>query len=154
MNVKQAIQASANVIRITNISAGDVYKRFDDSYDDRIYYGVVQSVHNDGETAIIEALEYSYRYSSLDIDLKVLRGDKDYKLFPSSPEELNIELDDVIEKKTKDIATKTEEISKLGKEIEEISKLMSGERLKDLKAMSYKELTQNMYEAKKVEAGL
>ena len=73
MNVKQAIQASANVIRVTNISAGDVYKRFDDSYDDRVYYGVVTSVHNDGEVAIIEAMEYSYKYSSLDVNLKVLR---------------------------------------------------------------------------------
>lgn len=36
MNVKQAIQSSANVIRVTSVSAGDVYKRFDDSYDDRI----------------------------------------------------------------------------------------------------------------------
>lgn len=154
MNVKQAIQSSANVIRVTSVSAGDVYKRFDDSYDDRVYYGVVQSVHNDGETAIIEALEYSYKYSSLSIDLKIIRGDKEYKLFPSSPEELNTELDDVINKKTRDIAEKTEEISKLGKEIEEITKLMSGERLKELKAMSYKELTQAQYEAKKVEAGI
>ena len=154
MQVKQAIQSSANVIRVTNISAGDVYKRFDDSYDDRVYYGVVQSVHNDGETAIIEALEYSYRYSSLDIELKVLRGDKEYKLFPSTPEELNTELDDVIQKKQKDIQEKTDQISKLGKEIEEIAKLMSGERLKELKAMSYKEMTQKEYQAKKVEAGI
>jgi hypothetical protein len=154
MNVKQAIQSSANVIRVTSVSAGDVYKRFDDSYDDRVYYGVVQSVHNDGETAIIEALEYSYRYSSLDINLKVLRGDKEYKLFPSSPEELNTELDDVVENKTREINTKTEEISKLAKELEEIGKLISGEKLKDLQAMSYKELTQTQYEAKKLEAGI
>lgn len=154
MQVKQAIQASANVIRVTNISAGDVYKRFDDSYDDTVYYGVVQSVHNDGETAIIEALEYSYKYSSLNIDIKVLRGDKEYKLFPATPEELNTELDDVIDKKTRDISNKTEEIAKLSKEIEEITKLMSGEKLRELKAMSYKELTQKQYEAKKLEAGI
>jgi len=30
MQTKQAIQTSANVIRITSISAGDVYKRFDE----------------------------------------------------------------------------------------------------------------------------
>lgn len=155
MNVKQAIQSSANVIRVTNVSAGDVYKRFDDSYDDRVYYGVVQAVHNDGETAIIESLEYSYRYSSLEINLKVIRGDKDYKLFPSSPEELNTELSDVLDKKTREIETKTEEINKLTKEIDEIGKLMSGEKLKDLKAMSYKELTQTQYESKKhIDAGI
>lgn len=154
MQVKQAIQSSANVIRVTNITAGDVYKRFDDSYDDRTYYGVVTAVHNDGETAIIEAMEYCYKYSSLSIDLKVLRGDKDYKLFPSSPEELNTELGDVVRKKQVEIEGKREDIAKLEKEIVEINKLMSGERLKELKAMSYKEMTQDQYQAKKVEAGI
>lgn len=37
---------------------------------------------------------------------------------------------------------------------EEIGKLISGEKLKDLQAMSYKELTQTQYEAKKLEAGI
>lgn len=153
MNVKQAIQASANVIRVTNISAGDVYKRFDDSYDDRVYYGVVTSVHNDGEVAIIEATEYSYKYSSLDVNLKVLRGDKKYKLFPATPEDLNLELGDVVQRKNRDIESKKEDIKKLEKEISEVEKLLSGETLKNLKSMSYKELTQQQFEAKKLEAG-
>lgn len=154
MNVKQAIQASANVIRVTNISAGDVYKRFDDSYDDRVYYGVVSSVHNDGEEAIIEAVEYSRRYSSLEVDLKILRGDKEYKLFPATPEDLNLELDGAVERKSRDIESKKEEIKKLEKEIFEVERLLSGETLKDLKSMSYKELTQSQYRAKKIEAGI
>lgn len=152
MNVKQAIQSSANVIRVTNISAGDVYKRFDDSYDERVYYGVVQNVHNDGETAIIEAVEYNYKYSSLSVDLKVLRGDKEYKLFPATPEDLNLELDGVIERKKREIETKQNEITKLGKEIGEVEKLLSGETQETLKAMSYKELTQAEFEKKKLEA--
>jgi hypothetical protein len=154
MQVKQAIQASANVIRVTNVSAGDVYKRYDDSYDDRVYYGVVTAVHNDGETAIIEATEYSYKYSSLDVNLKVLRGDKEYKLFPATPEDLNLELDGVVERKLKDIESKTEEISKLSKEIEEVTALISGDKLKELKGISYKEMTQKQYETKKIEAGI
>lgn len=152
MNVKQAIQSSANVIRVTNISAGDVYKRFDDSYDERVYYGVVQNVHNDGETAIIEAVEYNYKYSGLSVDLKVLRGDKEYKLFPATPEDLNLELDGVIERKKREIETKQNEITKLGKEIGEVEKLLSGETQETLKAMSYKELTQAEFEKKKLEA--
>lgn len=154
MNVQQAIQTSANVIRITNISAGDVYKRFDDSYDERVYYGVVQSVHNDGTNAIIEALEYRYQYGSLNVEIKVLSGDKDYKLFPSSPEELNTELDDVVARKQRDIETKEAEIAKMKKEIVEVERLMSGERIKELKAMSYTEMSQEKFAAKKLEAGL
>lgn len=154
MQVQQAIQSSANVIRVTSVSAGDVYKRFDDSYDDRVYYGVVRSVHNDGETAIIEATEYSYRYSSLEVNIKVLRGDKEYKLFPSNPEELNLELSDVVEKKQQEIKKAQENIAKLKKEIIDIEELTSGRTLKNLKTMSYKELTQAQYNSKKLEAGI
>ncbi len=152
MNVKQAIQASANVIRVTNIAPGDVYKRFDDSYDERVYYGVVQNVHNDGETAIIEAIEYNYKYSSLSVDLKVLRGDKEYRLFPATPEDLNLELDGVVERKKRDIQTKEDEIKKLTKEIDEVEKLLTGKTQKNLKSMSYKELSQAEFEKKKLEA--
>lgn len=93
MQTKQAIQTSANVVRITSVSAGDVYKRFEESYDDRIYFGLVQAVHNDGDRTIIESVEYCYKYSSLTVEYKVMNGEKDYVLFPSSPEELNLELD-------------------------------------------------------------
>jgi len=149
MQTKQAIQTSANVIRITNISAGDVYKRFDTSYDDRVYYGVVKSVHNDGENAIIESVEYRYSYSSLDIDYKVIRGDKDYVLFPSSPEELSLELEKARGNKVREIEDAKEKIEKNEKLIVEIDGLVSGETLKELKAMSYSELSQEQFNNKK-----
>lgn len=154
MNVQQAIQTSANVIRVTSVAAGDVYKRFDDSYDERVYYGVVQGVHNDGTNAIIEAIEYCYRYGSLDVEIRVLRGDKDYKMFPSSPEELNTELGDVIAKKQRDIEAKRKEITKLETEVKELSRLMSGERIKELRAMSFKEMSQDQFNKAKLEAAL
>ena len=148
MQTKQAIQTSANVIRITTITAGDVYKRFDESYDDRTYFGLVTGVHNDGEKTIIEATEYSKRYSGLDVNYKVLRGEKDYILFPSSPEELNLELEQARRDKVREIETAEETIAKVNKILVEIDALMSGERQKTLKAMSYKEQTQEQYEAK------
>lgn len=149
MQIKQAIQSSANVIRITNISAGDVYKRFDSSYDDRVHYGVVRGVHNDGEVAIVEALEYTKQYGDLQINLKTIRGDKDFTLFPADPNELNVELESIVRKKDRDVQTKTQEIKKLEGEIAELKGIMSGDVLRDLKAMSYTELTQAAYNEKK-----
>jgi hypothetical protein len=151
MITKQAIQTSANVIRITSVTAGDVYKRFDDSYDDRTYFGVVKAVHNDGENAIIEATEYCYRYSSLDVDHKVIRGTKDYIIFPSSPEELNLELEKARSKKVREIENSQDTIEKNTKLIAEIDGLISGETLKELKAMGYKEMTQDVYAKKMLE---
>lgn len=66
---------------------------------------------------------------------------------------MNLELDGVIERKNRDIEDKKEEIKKMEKEISEVEKLLSGETLKNLQSMSYKELTQSQFEAKKLEAG-
>lgn len=149
MQTKQAIQTSANVVRITNIVAGDVYKRFDESSDDRTYYGLVKNVHNDGENTIIEAVEYCYRYSSLDVDHKVLRGEKNYILFPSTPEELDIEFSKAQRECERKIKDATETIEQQSKLLSEIAGLMSGETQKNLQAMNYKELSQADFEAKK-----
>lgn len=154
METKQIVQSSANVIRITNVKPGDVYKRFDESYDDRTYFGVIQAVHNDGDKTIIESMEYCYRYSSLEVNHKVLRGEKDYILFPSSPEELNLDLEKAKKNKINEIEEYKEKISKSEKELEHINGIISGETLKKLSAMSYKELTQEQFNQKKLEAGI
>jgi len=151
MQTKQAIQTSANVIRITSISAGDVYKRFDESYDDRVYLGVVQAVHNDGEKTIIEAIEYNARYSSLDVDYKVMRGEKEYILFPATPEELSLELAKAKRMKEREIEEAEDKIAKNRKLLGEIEGMISGEKLKELKSASYKEISQVEYSRKVAE---
>ena len=151
MITKQAIQTQANVVRITSVVPGDVYKRFDDSYDDRTYYGLVTAVHNDGEKTIIEATEYSVKYSSQDISLKIINGTKDYTIFPSSPEELNLELEKARKDQLRDIADAEEKIDKAKKMLKDVDALISGERQKTLKAMSYKEMTQDEYAKKMLE---
>jgi hypothetical protein len=155
METKSIVQSSANVIRITKIKAGDVYKRFDTQYSDTsTYYGVVESVHNDGERTIIEATEYKYSYSSLEVNRKIISGDKDITLFPATPEDLNLELEKAKDRKEKDIQDAKEKIEKCTKELKDINELISGKKLKELSAMSYKELSQNEYNSKKLEAGL
>lgn len=149
METKQAIQASAQVVRITSISPGDVYKRFEDGYDDRTYYGVVQAVHNDGEKAIISATEYCTRYSSLEVSHKVLHGHKDYILFPASPEELNFELDRAKEQKVKEIESCKDKIVNLHKQLEDIDGLISGETQKKLATASYQEMSQAEFDHRK-----
>jgi len=149
MNIQQAIQTSANVVRITSVTAGDMYKRFDTSYDDRVYYGIVRSVHNDGKAAIIEAIEYTQQYGNLDVKLRVLTGTKDYQIFPATPEEFAQNFDEIVSKKEREIATKEKEISSLKADIQAIEELAKGEMQKTLKAMSYSEITQAEYNRRK-----
>lgn len=149
MKTQQAIQSTANVIRITSVSAGDVYKRFADTeYDDKVYYGVVKAVHDDGEKTIIEAVEYCYKYSGISVDFKVIGGTKDVTIFPSTPEELNLELEKARKAQVKKIQEAEDEIEISKRLIDEIDGLISGETQKNLQSMSYKELTQSEYQTK------
>lgn len=156
MDIKQAVQASANVIRITSISAGDVYKRFQEhSYsDNECKIGIVQNVHNNGELAIIEAIEYSIKWSGIDADYKIIKsGDKD-ALFPCSPEELAKFSNDAIKRIQDDIKIKEENLSNAKKTLEATKQLLDPKYIGKLKQMSYKELSQSEYNSKKLEAGL
>ena len=56
MQTKQIVQSSANVIRITKLVKGDIYKRFEQNSDDT-YFGIVTDVLNDGINTIITATE-------------------------------------------------------------------------------------------------
>lgn len=156
MDIKQAVQASANVIRITSISAGDVYKRFEeDGYsDDSFKIGIVQNVHNNGESAIIEAIEYRIKWGGISANYKIIKsGDKD-ALFPCSPEELAKFSNEAIKHIQDDIKTKEEDLSKSKKTLEATKQLLDPKYIGKLKQMSYKELSQSEYNSKKLEAGL
>ena len=154
MNTKQLVQSSVNVIRITSINPGDMYKRFDDSssYSNDTFYGIVKGVHNNGEKTVIETTEFKRSYSSLDISNKIFTDkSENFVVFPATLEEFNLEIKGVTERKENEIERKKEEIKKLEQEIIDIKKIESGEMLKGLKEMSYKEITQTQYEAKKLE---
>lgn len=146
MQTKSIIQASANVIRITKLSKGNIYKRFDDS--DYTYYGIVTDVLNDGVNAIITATEYRKSWSSMDVSQKVIKGEKDYVLFPSTLDEIQNEFQSVVDSKKKDIETYEKNIKDAQKVIEQTEKLISGEMQKELSSPEFKELSQVEYNAK------
>jgi len=143
MQTKQIIQASANVIRITKLSKGNIYKRFDDY--DYTYYGVVTDVLNDGTNTIITSIEYKKSYSDISVSQKVIKGEKDFIIFPATIDELQMEFQDVIDSKNKEIETKYKEIEISKKLIEHTEKLLNGELQKELTTPEFKELTQVDY---------
>ena len=94
MQTQQIIQASANVIRITKLVKGNIYKRFEDG-SDRTYYGIVTDVLNDGINSIITATEYRKSWRDIEVEMKVIKGNKDVVLFPATIDELQMEFDSV-----------------------------------------------------------
>lgn len=151
METKQLVQASANVIRITKVSPGDVYKRFEKDYEDRTYFGVVRNVYNDGTNTVIEATEYKYSWRSIDVNNKVLSGTKDYILFPATLEEIKSEFGRVVSEKLDEVKTKEREIADAKEVIKFTEQLISGEMQKNLSTPEYKEMTQKEYSEKLAE---
>lgn len=91
MQVQQMIQASANILTITKLSPGNVYKRVDEStYNGTgLKFGVVQDVMNNGEDSAVTALEYEADYNEgAKATLKVFTGSKPAAIFPAQPEEV------------------------------------------------------------------
>lgn len=98
MQVQQLIQASANVITITALTPGDVYKRVTEGYsgDATIQFGVVQSVMNNGTDAAVTALEYSPDYQQgVVAKTAVFTGSKPQAIFPATPAEISVHLADL-----------------------------------------------------------
>lgn len=151
METKNLIQTSANVIRITNLKKGDIYKRYEDSsYSSSLYYGLVKDIKNNGEETFIEAIEYKKSYSSIDADLKIFSGSKDLAIFPATLDEVQEEFGSVIQKLEKEIIEKQKEIANKTKCIEDTNKLLSGQMSKMVQSAEYKELTQAEFNQKKL----
>jgi hypothetical protein len=92
------VQASADVVRITTLTAGDVYKRFDTpSYGGPdLLFGVVQDVLNNGTTVVITAVEYSNQGVSVVAKMKVFGPGTDLALFAATPAEVGAHLGEVL----------------------------------------------------------
>lgn len=152
MQTKQIVQASANVIRITNLERGDIYKRFDDtSYSKDVKYGIVRAIYNDGEKTYVEAVEYKKSYQDLEASLYIIRGDNDVSIFPATIEEIQEEFETAAIGIGNAIEGKKEEIRKLEKALDTTNKLVSGELQKELKTPTFKEMTQVEYNTRQLE---
>lgn len=96
MQVQQIIQASADVVTITSLRPGDVYKRIGEAGyqgEPTLQFGVVQDVMNNGTDAAVTALEYERDYSTgVAVKLKVFNGGKPAALYPAQPEEVTAHL--------------------------------------------------------------
>ncbi|WP_033926116.1 hypothetical protein [Sphingomonas sp. 35-24ZXX] len=149
MQTKSIVQASANVIRITNLAQGDIYKRFDDSsYSRSTFFGIVKAIYNDGEKTYIEAVEYKKSYSEMEASIYVMRGDNDVSIFPATLEEIQEEFASCAKSIEKKIAEKREEIAKLEGALDTTNQLVSGELQKKLQTPVFKEFTQAEFNQK------
>lgn len=119
MDTQTIIQASAQVVTITNLKAGDAYKRFqENSYgDDAIQFGVVQDVMHNGTDAAFTAFEFD-GYTA-EAKLKVYKAGADLAMFAATPDEIRTQIESVVAaaqrrlKDARDVVEKAERVVEL-----------------------------------------
>lgn len=97
MQTKTLIEASAEVLTITRLKAGDVYKRIAPptySGDPALKLGVVTSVMNNGEDSAFTSLELTPTYAGITAETKVFTAGMDLVIFPATPDEIQVHCTD------------------------------------------------------------
>ena len=100
MQVQNLIRSSADVITISTVHAGDVYKRVvkkSYSEDVELRFGVVQSLMNNGTDGAFTALECVVDYSAVTVEVKTFTAGADLSIFAATPDEYRAHLDKVLE---------------------------------------------------------
>lgn len=115
MHTKTLIEASAEVLTITRLKAGDVYKRVVPSPygsgESTLKLGVVTSIMNNGEEAAFTSLELTPSFSGVTADTKVFHAGQSVQIFPATPEEIQAHCLDVQTGADKAVSKATEDLN-------------------------------------------
>lgn len=114
MRTTTLVQASADVITVVNLKAGDVYKRLEKDYASNydLKFGVVQDVLHNGEDAVITALEFTSSYGGVEPKLKTFGTDSDLKLFAAQPDEVREHFTELLEASRRAVRKAEDELTK------------------------------------------
>jgi hypothetical protein len=115
MRTTTLVQASADVVTIVNLRAGDVYKRLEEStYGEKytLHFGVVQDVMHNGEDAVITAIEFPTQWNGVEAKIKLFGSDADLKVFEATPAEVTSHFAEVREGSLRAVKTKADELAK------------------------------------------
>lgn len=113
MQINSVIRPSAQIIRVAEVSAGDVYKRLHTpTYGTQsIVYGVVMDVLHNGDEAVLIGLEFTPVEYAVDIApvVRTFKSADEVALFPATVEEYRIALTEAIKVQQRSVDAKEKE---------------------------------------------
>ncbi len=95
-NVKTLIEANANIVQVTELNVGDIYRRLEkeSSNDYTTAVGRVLDIKYNGQDAYVRCLEINPpRYGSYSVKEKVFGTDSDIVIFTCMTEEFMVEIE-------------------------------------------------------------
>lgn len=147
MQMKNLIQASANVIKIVNLKIGDVVKQVETSgySNDGVYFAVVTDILNNGEEAFVQLTRYKKEYRSIDCDIKTYSGKSDLNIFPATVEEVKEHLAEAIYRIEKDLKEEQIKLDNKRVSLDRARDFVSMETSRKLTEVSFREMPQVEY---------
>ena len=134
MQVQSYVQSAAAVIRVTEVRPGNIYKRLVKStYSgdrDKLMFGIVTDVMNNGEDTAISALEFvpPMYGGTVKPEVKVFSGSTDVVLFPAVREEWDAHLSAAIDKQRDEVSRTEDTLAGLRSVLSQMVNVMEGER--------------------------
>lgn len=115
MNFKNLIQASAQIVQITELQKGDTFKMITEWYSNpELKYGVVTEIMNDWNKWFVTAIVMKADYRTISKEVKLL-SEKEMEntaIFPTTWEEIKLAMQDSIEWMERSIKDSKEDLRK------------------------------------------
>lgn len=137
MDTRSIIEASATVITITRLKAGDVYKRLEPTSEPPLVFGIVQDVLHNGTDAAITAIEITSGYQGVSARLRVFEMAKDLALFAATPSELGAESERWIADGRRRLATAEKAVLDADEQLERLMATLASANLDQLTVPEY-----------------
>ena len=146
MQTKTLIQASANILRITELQKGCTVKVIKKEYNDnKMFYGIVTDLLNSGEKSFIEILLFEKSYGELKGKVELYEGNTDIALFAATVEEIESSLKDSLESLQRQINKDEQDLRNKKIAYEKAEQFVSGSMQKQLQSTSFEEVTTEQY---------
>ena len=142
MQVKNIIQGSARIIKITDLQVGNVVKYVKEGYSTpEVKFAVVSEIMNNGEKCFIEFVSFKRDYSSgVGLEKELIAGDKDIAIFPANKEDLLVSYEEIKESAKRDISEKETALLKMKENLAWLENKIETHKGQELTEPQYKEL--------------
>lgn len=142
MQTQNIIQASAKIVRITELKKGNVIKYVDEQYSStEMRMAVVSDILNDGTKTFIELVSFKKDYhAGIKLEKRLLKGMDDVAIFPATKEDLIADFQSIKELATREIKEKREELAKMELNLAWLTETVETHQAQELTEPKFEEL--------------
>lgn len=144
MEVKNIIQSSARIIKITELSVGNVVKFIKESSYSKpeVKFAIVSDILNNGEKSFVEFVSFKKDYNKgVELEKETFSGKEDLALFPANKEDILTSYKEIKERASKEIADKEEELNGMKENLLWLETAIEKNKAENLTSPKFEELT-------------